>query len=237
MARLNGGLMSKLKGKLAGVVFQQYEGLNVAKEYQPNVKNPNTDSQVHNRAKFKVVSQRVAVFADVLLLAAGKVSSYIRAIRGALVRVTLPTANFDTEENKAIVDPTSFTNAVNSLNFNPVVGAPVLAGTTIANATISVPLNDTFRYTIVAVNQAGDIVGQATVSGDGAAQPIQIQAPRTTETPTSYEVYAVAMRQATTGSAVNYGNLSNLDSVFVTRGIANGDILVSQVANLFYSQE
>ena len=229
--------MSKLKGKLAGVVFQQYEGLNIAKEYQPNVKNPNTESQVQSRAKFKAVSQRIAVFADVLLLAAGKVSSYLRTIRGALVRVTLPTVNFDTEENKAIIDPVSFTNAVNSLNFNPIVGAPVLAGSTIASATISVPVNDTFRYTIVAVNASGDIVGQATVSGEGAAQPIQIQAPRTTETPASYEVYAVAMRQATTGSSVNYGSLSNLDSVFVTRGIANGDILVSQAANMFYPQE
>ena len=57
MSKLNGGLFSKSRGKVAGVVTQQYAGLQVAKEYQPVVANPNTDRQQIVRAKFKLASQ------------------------------------------------------------------------------------------------------------------------------------------------------------------------------------
>lgn len=56
MAKFNHGVFTKTKGKLGGVVFQQYEGMQIGKEYQPNVKNPNTYLQTESRAKFKLAS-------------------------------------------------------------------------------------------------------------------------------------------------------------------------------------
>lgn len=234
MARLNGGLYSKLKGKLAGTVFQQYEGMNVVKEYQPTVKNPNTDAQVQSRARFKATSQKIALFSEVLLIAGAKVSSYTRRIRAALVQKVMAVSIWDDEEKKAVIGDAEFASAVNSLNFNPEVDAPILAGDSISNATISVPLGNQFRYTIVALGTGGNVVGQSTVSGDGAAQPIQILAPRTSETPSSYEVVAVAMRNNTSNGNTSYENLTNADTVMTARGVSVGDVLVSHIAEARY---
>lgn len=234
MGKFNGGIFSKVKGKLAGVVFQQYEGMQVGKEYQPNVKNPNTDKQVHNRARFKAVSQKIAVFSEILLLAAAKVSPYARMVRAALVQKLMGITSWDTEQDSAVIDDTNFASAVNSLNFNPQVDAPVLAGDTISNATISVPLNHTFRYTIVALGTDGNIIGQSTVSGEGSDSPIQILAPRTSETPASYDVVAIAMRVDNTNGEPIYGNLTNLSTVEVARGVASGDVLTSHIAERPY---
>lgn len=234
MAKFNGGIFSKLKGKLAGVVFQQYEGLQVGKEYQPNVKNPNTDGQVQSRARFKATSQKIALFSEILLLAGAKVSSYVRMVRAALVQRIMAISTWDDEEKKAVIGDADFASAVNSLNFNPEVAAPVLAGETISNATISVPLGNQFRYTIVALGTAGNVVGQSTISGDGAAQPISISAPRTSENPASYEVVAIAMRTNSGNGNPSYENLTNTDTVMVVRGVAAGDILVSHIAEKRY---
>lgn len=234
MAKFNGGIFSKLKGKLAGVVFQQYEGMQVGKEYQPNVKNPNTDAQVQSRARFKATSQKIALFSEILLLAGAKVSSYARMIRAALVQKIMAISTWDDEEKKAVIGDADFTSAVNSLNLNPEVAAPVLAGDLISNATISVPLGNSFRYTIVALGTGGNVVGQNTVSGDGAAQPIQILAPLASETPTSYEVVAIAMRTDTGNGNPSYENLTNADTVMVVRGVSAGDVLVSHIANIRY---
>lgn len=234
MAKFNGGIFSKLKGKLAGVVFQQYEGMQVGKEYQPNVKNPNTDAQVQSRARFKATSQKIALFSEILLLAGAKVSSYSRMIRAALVQKIMAITDWDDEEKKAVIGDVDFVSAVNSLNFNPDMAAPVLAGDSISNATISVPTGNQFRYTIAALGTAGNVVGQNTVSGEGAAQPIQILAPLTSETPASYEVVAIAIRTNTGNGNPTYENLTNADTVMVVRGVSAGDVLVSHIAEIRY---
>lgn len=234
MATFNGGIFSKLKGKLAGVVFQQYEGIQVGKEYQPNVKNPNTDAQVQSRAKFKATSQKIALFSEILLPAGAKVSSYARMIRAALVQKIMAITEWDDEQKKAVINNADFASAVNSLNFNPEVAAPVLAGDSISNATISVPSGNQYRYTIVALGTDGNVVGQNTVSGDGSAQPIQILAPRTSDTPASYEVVAIAMRTNTGNGNPTYGNLTNADTVVVALGVSAGDVLVSHIAEIRY---
>lgn len=234
MGKFNGGIFSKVKGKIAGVVFQQYEGLQVGKEYQPNVKNPNTDAQVQSRARFKATSQKIALFSEILLLAGAKVSSYVRMVRAALVQKIMAISTWDDEEKKAVIGDAAFASAVNSLNFNPEVAAPVLAGASISNATISVPAGTQFRYTIVALGTNGNVIGQNTVSGDGAAQPIQIQAPLASETPTSYEVVAIALRTNTGDGNPSYENLTNADTVMVVRGVSAGDILVSHIAEIRY---
>lgn len=234
MATFNGGIFSKLKGKLAGVVFQQYEGIQVGKEYQPNVKNPNTDAQVQSRAKFKATSQKIALFSEILLPAGAKVSSYSRMIRAALVQKIMAITEWDDEQKKAVINNADFASAVNSLNFNPEVAAPVLAGDSISNATISVPSGNQYRYTIVALGTDGNVVGQNTVAGDGSAQPIQILAPRTSDTPASYEVVAIAMRTNTGNGNPTYGNLTNADTVVVALGVSAGDVLVSHIAEIRY---
>lgn len=230
MARLNGGLYSKLKGKLAGTVFQQYEGMNVVKEYQPTVKNPSTSKQVENRAKFKAASQLVAVFADIFMISIAKISSYQRNLRGSLVRVLTRTFQWNESTDAAEIAENAVASAVNGLTFNPPIPAPVLSGTTIGQATISATEGDTVKYKIVAYDRDGLTLGTAERTFEATSTPETIQAPLTATTPFGYTIAAVATRLATDEGNASYGNLVNCDMLNVFYGVSAGDILASHIA-------
>lgn len=51
------GLFGKNSGRIGGVVYSNYRGVQVVRTYQPRVSNPNSAAQVAQRAKFKLVSQ------------------------------------------------------------------------------------------------------------------------------------------------------------------------------------
>lgn len=57
------GLTGKLSGKMGAAVFRVREGQQVVTQYNPIVKNPNTEGQQTQRAKFKLMSQLAAVMA------------------------------------------------------------------------------------------------------------------------------------------------------------------------------
>lgn len=62
MARLQ-GITGGLSGKMGSAVFRQAGGQTIATQYQPVVKNPNTEGQQAQRAKFKLMSQLAAIMA------------------------------------------------------------------------------------------------------------------------------------------------------------------------------
>lgn len=219
--------MSKLKGKLAGVVFQQYEGLNVAKEYQPNVKNPGTQGQVANRAKFKLASQVVAVFQDVMLLAAANVSPYVRLVRGALVRAIRGVAEY--VQGEASVSVSVLENAVNSLHFNSPIAKPTVTGNDISSATISATAGDTVRYTCVAADNDGVIIGSVTNTFTATTTPEPVHAPLISGTASYYRIAAVAMRTITEEGAAQYGNLLDISVINVTYAVRSGDMDTSNM--------
>lgn len=234
MARFNGGIFSKAKGKLAGVVFQQYEGMQVGKEYQPNVKNPNSEKQVSSRAAFKLASQLVAIYQFVMIIAAANFSRYTRMIRGKLVNVIRRNVDSRDPESPFITLATA-TSAVNGIHALANIPSPVIAGTQISAATITATLGDVIRYTIVAYDGNNNILGTAQEEYTAAATPHTIQAPLTAETPRFYDVMAVAMRAMTDNGAAIYDNIGvgsengyNLDA---TRLVTSGDVEVSHVAS------
>lgn len=51
------GLFGKNSGRIGGVVYSNYRGVQVVRTYQPKVANPSTQRQVAQRAKFKLVTQ------------------------------------------------------------------------------------------------------------------------------------------------------------------------------------
>ena len=57
------GFVGKGTGKLGSSVFAVSGGEQIVRQYNPNVSNPNTDAQVAQRAKFKLMSQLAAVLA------------------------------------------------------------------------------------------------------------------------------------------------------------------------------
>lgn len=49
-------------GKIGSIVTSRVAGVTIAREYNPNVANPNTQAQVNQRARFKLLAQLAAVF-------------------------------------------------------------------------------------------------------------------------------------------------------------------------------
>lgn len=60
------GLLGKGTGKLGSSVFAISGGEQIVREYNPKVSNPNTQLQIEQRAKFKLMSQLASLFAPVL---------------------------------------------------------------------------------------------------------------------------------------------------------------------------
>lgn len=230
MAKFNGGVFSKAKGKLAGIVFQQYEGLQVGKEYQPNVKNPSTANQVAARAKFKAASQLVATFSDVFMISISSLSRYSRTLRGSLVRVLTRTFTWDDTNDTATISADQVAAAVNGLVYNTPIPAPVITGSNISNSTITATVGDTVRYQISAFDRDGHIIGSADETFVATSTPESITAPVVIGTPFGYTIAAVAMRAVTNEGNAIYGNLYNATTLEVMYGVSEGDLQSSHVA-------
>lgn len=63
------GIFGKGSGKVGSSVFAISGGEQIVRQYNPQVSNPNTDAQVAQRAKFKLLSQLAADMASVLVFA------------------------------------------------------------------------------------------------------------------------------------------------------------------------
>lgn len=61
-------LFGKIIGKLGSVVFSTSGGSIIAREYNPNVANPNTMAQINQRARMKLMSQLSASLSPVLAM-------------------------------------------------------------------------------------------------------------------------------------------------------------------------
>lgn len=229
MGKFNGGIYSKVKGKIAGVVFQQYEGMQIGKEYQPNVKNPGTTNQVANRARFKAASQLVAVFATIFAIAASRVSPYVRVVRGSLVRVLRGAFAWDAENNTASITTSATAEAVNTLNLNPSINPPVITGSVMGTATINAEVDDVVRYKIVALDGEGVTIGQAEETFTATASPVTIVAPLVSGTPHKYVIAAVAMRSVGGEGTAMYDNLLELNLLEVAYGVNAGNVVTSNV--------
>lgn len=61
-------LFGKINGKIGGVVFSTSGGIQITREYNPNVANPNTQAQVNQRARMKLMSQLSSTMAPVITM-------------------------------------------------------------------------------------------------------------------------------------------------------------------------
>lgn len=61
-------LYGKTTGKIGSIVFSTSGGETIAREYNPHVSNPNTDAQVNQRARMKLMSQLSAALAPVIAM-------------------------------------------------------------------------------------------------------------------------------------------------------------------------
>lgn len=229
MARQNHGPLSRAKGKLGGVVYQQYEGMQISREYQPNVKNPQSEKQVNNRADFKLASQTVALFQEVINARLSKLSIYTRKRRGAAVEAIKRIATSGLNNDRVI----RFTSAMAAINAKSLTefAAPT---TTESQGVVSVtaPATAVILGVIAGFDTNGEFVGRKVVSAtsSGSAQTFDI--PSEYVSAKAAFVYTIATTED--GRAI-YENIANAGidvSLAIVRLIASGDADISDIASI-----
>lgn len=229
MARQNHGPLSRAKGKLGGVVYQQYEGMQISREYQPVVKNPQTSKQTANRAKFKLASQLVAQFSNTFNARLAKLSIYTRIRRGSAINAIYKIVDTSSETSPEA----AMNDVIAALNAKSVSGiaGPTFGSGTGSTKTITAPDGDTVVYTVVQYDIDGSPVSieQNKYESDGTSKSIDVL---TAEGATSAVAMAVSLRALTEEGRATISNIQSDDSswiVSISRGIAAGDIEVSNL--------
>lgn len=99
MARLQ-GISGGLSGKTGSYTFRQSRGQTIVSQYQPMVKNPNSEGQQAQRAKFKLMSQLAAIMAPAFgtMNVASKAGKLTPTQRNAFVKLNMPLVDV-TEDN------------------------------------------------------------------------------------------------------------------------------------------
>lgn len=227
MARQNHGPLSRAKGKLGGVVYQQYEGMQISREYQPNVKNPQSESQVTNRADFKLASQAVAMFKEVINARLGRLSIYTRTRRGAALEALKRIATSDGNDGREI----NFDNAISAINEKSLTeyGSPEMSAGT-GTVEITAPADSHIIGVIAGFDGEGKFVGRKPFEGTGTSAPVSFSIPSEFTTAKVMAVYTVVPEVE--GKA-KYSNIQDPKAVLkldIARLIANGDLAVSDIA-------
>lgn len=112
------GIFGKGTGKVGSSVFAVSGGEQIVREYNPKVSNPQTNAQVEQRAKFKLLSQIAAALASIIAFSKkGLISA----------RNQFVSANFgavDYSNGKASIPVTDLTLTGSITPFPDVVGSP-----------------------------------------------------------------------------------------------------------------
>lgn len=228
MARQNHGPLSRAKGKLGGVVYQQYEGMQISREYQPVVKNPQTTKQVENRAKFKLSSQIVAQFMSVISVRFAHLSIYERMRRAAAVNAIYGVIGTNTPASpEALV--ADVTAALNAKSMSTMQG-PDLGAFDRGSVTITAADGDTCTYVCASYDSDGNVIkieGE-TYKSSGAAKMVNIGMDTS-----SAVLMAVSFHALTEEGAATISNLHGSSTGWqntIARGVANGDIEISNIS-------
>lgn len=238
MARQNHGPLSRAKGKLGGVVYQQYEGMQISREYQPVVKNPQTTKQTENRAKFKLASQLVAQFAVVLNARLAKLSIYTRKRRATSINAIYGVVSTATpaQPSALISDVLAAINAKSMPDFE----APTFSTPSGGSVNLTAADGDTVIVTNVGYGEDGKFItkNEETYESDGTAKQFDV-------IDEASIVMAVALRPTTEAGRATIGNIrgGNISAgndgwtLDISRAVANGDILISGLAGVYMSAE
>lgn len=112
------GFVGKGTGKLGASVFAVSGGKQIVRQYNPNVSNPNTDAQMAQRAKLKLMSQVAAALASIIaFMKEGLVSARNRFISANIGLCTFE--NGQAELPIELIDLTGSKVFLPSISVNP----------------------------------------------------------------------------------------------------------------------
>lgn len=227
MARQNHGPLSRAKGKLGGVVYQQYEGMQISREYQPVVKNPQTSKQTENRAKFKLASQITAEFKRVLSARLANFSIYERMRRAASVNAIYGVIDITTPTSPSALIA-AVVNAINAKNVTGYTDIPVEYNSGENQFEILGENGMGVTYQICGYDEEGKLTVSRSEDyiSNGSTKAV---VPVTGKTNVIMAVGYMALTDAGRATISNAGNDGTKWYNTIARGVAAGDIAITNI--------
>lgn len=204
-------LYGKTTGKIGSIVFATSGGETIAREYNPNVSNPNTQAQINQRARLKLMSQLSAALAPVIAIPKqGLVSS-----RNAFTKL-----NFDISMAQNGVAQITYEN-VQLTNGN--LGLPSIEAVRAQGSGISINLTEDASTAISRVvyilyrktsEQRLQYVASVIAEGAGSNGNFPATLPYTEG---DIVLYAYGMRDTSERASAKYGNMQVANALDVAR--------------------
>lgn len=204
-------LYGKTTGKIGSIVFSTSGGETIAREYNPNVSNPNTMAQINQRARLKLMSQLSASLAPVIAIPKkGLVSA----------RNQFTKMNFEQSMAENGVAQITYEN-VQLTNGN--LGLPTIEATRAQGSGISINLAEDAHLAVNRVvyilyrktsEQKLQFVTSVVVEAAGANGTFPATLPYTEG---DIVLYAYGMRDTSESASAKYGNMQVANAVDVAR--------------------
>lgn len=227
MARQNHGPLSRAKGKIGGVVYQQYEGMQISREYQPVVKNPQTTKQIENRAKFKLASQITAEFKRVLSARLANLSIYERMRRAASVNAIYGVVSTSTPATPSAL-VAAVVNAINEKNVTGYAAIPVEFDSGDNQFEITGGNGMGITYQICGYDEDGKLTVSMAEDFVSSGE-VKNVAPVTGKINVIMAVGYQALTDAGRATISNAGNDGTKWYNAIARGVASGDLAISNI--------
>ena len=204
-------LYGKTTGKIGSIVFATSGGETIAREYNPNVSNPNTSAQINQRARLKLMSQLSAALAPVIAIPKqGLVSS-----RNAFTK-----KNFDLSMANNGVAQITYEN-VQLTNGN--LGLPTIEATRAQGSGISINLAEDASRAVSRVvyilyrktsEQRLQFISSVIAESAGSNGTFPASLPYTEG---DIVLYAYGMRDTSESATAKYGNMQVANALDVAR--------------------
>lgn len=220
-------LYGKTTGKIGSIVFSTSGGETIAREYNPHVANPNTQAQIDQRARMKLMSQLSAVLAPVIAMTKeGLISRRNKFVKKNFDNsyALNGTAQISYENVQLTEGSVGLPQVVASIDVNAETGIEEL---TIHLATapalnVSRVVYSVFEKTDEAKLQLiSSAIAQRTSQG---ANTFQIVTPATNFTDKELVIYAYGMSDTSESATARYGNLNVLSASDLATLVANRTI-------------
>lgn len=204
-------LYGKTTGKIGSIVFSTSGGQTIAREYNPNVSNPNTQAQVNQRARLKLMSQLSAALSPVIAIPKqGLVSS-----RNAFTKI-----NFDKSMAQDGVAQISYENIQLT---NGSLGLPTIEATRSQGSGIVISLSEDATASVDRVvyilyrktsEERLQFVSSVIAEAAGANGTFDASLPYTEG---DIVLYAYGMRDTSESAKAKYGTMQVASAVDVAR--------------------
>lgn len=191
-------ILGKGTGKLGGMVLSVNSGEQIVREYNPKVSNPQTDAQVEQRAKFKLLSQIAAALSTSIAFRKMKMQSP----RNRFVSANIKNASFENNEASVALDALDLTGGSQLI---PTLSVTRGTGEAITIALSEAAAGDIKRivYNIYKVTDGSKLqfIKEVLVSeaGDGRTFSVETTAPEA-----DIVVYAYGIKDTTTRSTTKF---------------------------------